>query len=79
MSSADGDLSPAPEPTTDPDPDFAPGGPADAAAVDTDDGPPATPDQPRSAQVEEHQVPDEIDAPEDVDEDEKHIEDEPPV
>ena len=47
--------------------------------MDTDDGPPATPDQPRSAQVEEHQVPDEIDAPEDVDEDEEHVEDEPPV
>ena len=79
MSSADGELSPAPEPTTDPAPDFAPGGPADAPRVDTDEQLPATPDQPRSAQVEEDQVPDEIDAPEDVDESEEHVEDEPPV
>jgi hypothetical protein len=37
---------------------------------DEDDLPPATPDQPRSAQVEEKQVPDEIEEPEDVDEEE---------
>lgn len=77
--SADGDLSPAPEPTTDPEPDRAPGGPADAFEADTDSGAPATPDQPRSAQVEEHEVPDEIDSPEEVDEEEEHVEDEPPV
>ena len=77
--SSDGDLSPAPEPTEDPAPDRAPGGPADAFEPDTDSGAPATPDQPRSAQVEEHEVPDEIDSPEEVDEEEEHVEDEPPV
>ena len=40
---------------------------------DKDDLPPATPDQPRSAQVEEESVPDEIEEPEEVDEEEKHV------
>ncbi len=38
---------------------------------DEDDLPPATPDQPRSAQVENHHVPDEIEEAEDMDEEEK--------
>ena len=62
-----------PEPQTDPPPDDGPGGPADMIHPDEDDKPPATPDQPRSAQVEEEEVPDEIEQPEEVDEEEKHV------
>jgi hypothetical protein len=40
---------------------------------DEDDMPPATPDQPRSAQVEEEHVPDEIEQSEELDEEEKHV------
>jgi hypothetical protein len=40
---------------------------------DEDDLPPATPDQPRSAQVEEDEVPDEIEQPEEIDEEERHV------
>lgn len=53
-----------PEPTLDAEPDFAPGGPADRIDRDEDDFPVATPDQPRSAQVEDEVVPDEIEEPE---------------
>ena len=38
---------------------------------DEDDLPPATPDQPRSAQVEQQHVPDEIEEAEEMDEEEK--------
>jgi hypothetical protein len=66
-----------PEPQMDTPPDEGPGGPADMVHHDADDLPPATPDQPRSAQVEEQNVPDEIEEPEesdkDVDEDEKNV------
>ena len=44
---------------------------------DDEDAPPAVADQPRSAQVEEEHVPDEIEEPEekdkDVDKDEKNV------
>ena len=62
-----------PEPKTDPPPDSGPGGPADMVTSEEDDLPPATPDQPRSAQVEEESVPDEIETPEETDEGEKHV------
>ncbi len=62
-----------PEPRIDAEPDGGPGGPADSIERDQDDFPLVTPDQPRSAQVEDHQVPDEIEEPEDVDEQEKHV------
>ena len=65
----DTDLPEQPEPQTDPPPEEGPGGPADVVHRDEDDLPPATPDQPRSAQVEEEHVPDEIDQPEDKDSD----------
>jgi hypothetical protein len=56
-------------------PDDGPGGPADM--VHDEEGPPAVADQPRSAQVEEEHVPDEIEEPEekdkDVDKDEKNV------
>lgn len=58
-----------PEPTEDAPPDDGPGGPADVVHHDDADLPPATPDQPRSAQVEEEHVPDEIEEPEDTDRD----------
>ena len=64
----------APEPEMDTPPDPGPGGPADWVERDEDDFPPATPDQPRSAQVEEQHVPDEIEQPEDLDEEEKDVE-----
>jgi hypothetical protein len=67
---SDAELPPQPEPKEDAPPDEGPGGPADMVRHDEDDLPPATPDQPRSAQVEEKQVPDEIEEPEDVDEEE---------
>ncbi len=71
----------APEPQTDAPPDPGPGGPADWIEHDEDDIPLATPDQPRSAQVEEQHVPDEIEEPEEVDEEEKDVDpkDEHPV
>jgi hypothetical protein len=66
-----------PEPKEDAPPDEGPGGPADMVRRDEDDFPPATPDQPRSAQVDEEHVPDEIEEPEkkdtDVEEDEKNV------
>ena len=40
---------------------------------DKDDFPPATPDQPRSAQVEDEHVPDEIEQPEEIDEEQKDV------
>jgi hypothetical protein len=61
-----------PEPKQDAPPDEGPGGPADMVRRD-DDLPPAIPDQPRSAQVEEEQVPDEIEQPEELDEEEKDV------
>lgn len=61
-----------PEPQFDAPPDEGPGGPADMVRSHEDDLPPATPDQPRSAQVEEENVPDEIEQSEDVDEEERH-------
>ncbi len=70
-----------PEPEMDAPPDPGPGGPADWVEHDEDDFPLATPDQPRSAQVEEQHVPDEIEKPEDLDEGESDLKpgDEPPV
>jgi hypothetical protein len=70
-----------PEPQMDAPPDPGPGGPADWVDPDVDDVPLATPDQPRSAQVEDQHVPDEIEDPEDLDEEEKDVEpgDEPPA
>ena len=72
---SDPNLADRPEPQEDPAPDDGPGGPADM--VRDDDLPPATPDQPRSAQVEQEHVPDEIEEPEekdqDVEEDEKTV------
>lgn len=62
-----------PEPHTDATPDEGPGGPADMIERDKDDFPPATPDQPRSAQVEDEHVPDEIDEPETIDAEEKDV------
>jgi hypothetical protein len=75
------DLGDKPEPQMDAPPDPGPGGPADWVDPAVDDVPLATPDQPRSAQVEEEQVPDEIEDPEELDEDEKDVEpgDEPPA
>ncbi len=65
------DIGEKPEPHEDPPPDEAPGGPADRIDRDPDDFPIATPDQPQSAQVEDDQVPDEIEQPEEVDEEEQ--------
>lgn len=62
-----------PEPTTDAPPDEGPGGPADMVHRDEDDFPPATPDQPRSAQVEEQHIPDEIEEPEEIEETQKDV------
>ncbi|GAB3655653.1 hypothetical protein GCM10027596_08920 [Nocardioides korecus] len=78
--SSDSELSAAPEPTTDPAPEDGPGGPADVVERDQDDLPLVTPDQPRSAQVEDHEVPDGLEDPEELDEGEKDVdpaEDEP--
>jgi hypothetical protein len=66
---SDSEIPPQPEPKEDAPPDEGPGGPADVFTHDQDDQPPATPDQPRSAQVDEESVPDEIEEPEDVDTD----------
>ena len=60
-----------PEPSVDAPPDPGPGGPADAVEGHQT-VPPAIPDQPRSAQVEDENVPDEIEQPEEVDEKERH-------
>ena len=71
-----------PEPHVDAPPDEAPGGPADRIERDPDDFPIQTPDQPRSAQIEEETVPDEIEEPEDTDEgedDDLEPGDEPPA
>jgi hypothetical protein len=62
-----------PAPKEDAPPDEGPGGPADMIHRDAEDMPPATPDQPRSAQVEEEHVPDEIEQAEEVDEEEKDV------
>jgi hypothetical protein len=64
---------PKPEPELDAAPDEGPGGPADMVERDKDDFPIQTPDQPRSAQVEEEAVPDEIEQPEELDEEEKDV------
>ncbi|MEO7943591.1 MAG: hypothetical protein ABIR34_09345 [Marmoricola sp.] len=75
---SDPNLADRPEPLTDAPPDEGPGGPADMVHRDEDDLPPATADQPRSAQVGDEQVPDEIERAEetdtDVDEDAKSVE-----
>ena len=78
---SDENLSAAPTPRTDPPPEDGPGGPADVVERDADDLPPVTPDQPRSAQVEDHEVPDGIEDPEELDEEESHVdpEDDNPV
>ncbi len=68
---SDPDPAPQPEPKQDAPPDEGPGGPADVIHRDKDDFPPATPDQPRSAQVDNEGVPDEIEQPEEMDEEEK--------
>ena len=60
-----------PEPEFDAPPDEGPGGPADMVRSGEDDAPPATPDQPRSAQVEEEHVPDEIEESEGLEEDDE--------
>jgi hypothetical protein len=70
---SDPNLAERPEPHMDAPPDEGPGGPADMIHRDEDDLPPATPDQPRSAQVEEESVPDEIEQAEDVNEEEKDV------
>ena len=58
-----------PEPEMDAPPDDGPGGPADMVDARRGRRPRATADQPRSAQVEEEHVPDEIEEPEDKDKD----------
>ncbi len=63
-----------PEPEPDAPPDEGPGGPADMVRSGEDDLPPATPDQPRSAQVEDEKVPDEIEQSEDLEEDDESSE-----
>jgi hypothetical protein len=75
------DLGEKPEPHVDAPPDPGPGGPADWVEPDEDSVPLATPDQPRSAQVEEEHVPDEIEDPEELDEGDKDLDpgDEPPA
>ena len=70
MTSTGDELPDAPVPSIDPEPEPGPGGPADAIQPDEDDHPPTTPDQPRSAQVTDGQVPDEIDTPEETDDSE---------
>lgn len=68
------DLGEQPTPHLDAPPDDGPGGPADRIERDDDDLPLQTPDQPRSAQVEDQHVPDEIEEPEQLDEGEKDVE-----
>ena len=70
---SDSDPGPRPEPQEDPPPDGGPGGPSDRVQHDENDLPPATPDQPRSAQVEQKNVPDEIEQAEEMDEEEKDV------
>ncbi|MCW2780245.1 MAG: hypothetical protein JWR35_694 [Marmoricola sp.] len=55
----------APDPKVDTDPEATenPGG-IDAVVDDPDDLPPQTPDQPQSAQIQDHEIPDEIQEPE---------------
>ena len=60
---------PKPEPQIDPPPDHGPGGPADEVGTDTQHPPVEVPDQPMSAQVEEEEVPDEIEEADDTDTD----------
>jgi hypothetical protein len=67
------DLPDRPEPELDPAPDDGPGGPADMVERDEDDFPPTGTDQPRSAQIEDEHVPDEIQEPEDMDEGENDV------
>jgi hypothetical protein len=67
------DPSERPEPEMDAPPDPGPGGPADWVEHDEDDIPLVTADQPRSAQVEEQHVPDEIEEAEELDEGEKDV------
>ena len=73
MTSTGDELPEAPTPAVDPAPEPGPGGPADAIQPDIDDFPPTTPDQPRSAQVTDGEVPDEIDSPEETDEGEREV------
>lgn len=63
-----------PDPEMDSPPEPGPGGPADRIEPDKDDFPLATPDQPLSAQVDEENVPDEIEETEDLDEGEDDTE-----
>ncbi len=63
-----------PEPRMDTPPEPGPGGPADRVEPDEDDFPLTIPDQPRSAQVEEQNVPEEIEEPEELDEGSKEME-----
>lgn len=60
--------SPKPQPQADPGPDEGPGGP-DAVERDPDDFPLVTPDQPRSAQVDDQDMPDAIEEGESAEED----------
>ena len=74
------ELPDAPEPALDPAPDESPGGPADRVERDSADYPLTTPDPPRSAQVDDEVVPDELDEPEQSGGDEDDVdpaEDEP--
>lgn len=64
-------------PHLDPTPEEEPGGP-DAIERDPDDFPLVTPDQPRSAQLDEEEVPDEIDEPDDTGEADESVT-EPPA
>lgn len=57
-----------PEPHIDPPPDEAPGG-VDAVQHSPEDFPPATPDQPSAAQLDDDDVPDEVQSPEDAEAD----------
>jgi hypothetical protein len=67
------ELGDQPDPRVDNAPDPAPGGPADRVVDDA--GPePVIPDPPRSAQVKDTAVPDEIGEPEHMDEDEQTAE-----
>lgn len=74
------ELPDAPEPKVDADPDASPGGPADRIDRDADDFPVTTPDAPRSAQVDDEVVPDELDQPDESGGEEEDVdpaEDEP--
>lgn len=56
------DEHPEVEPTLDPTPEQGPGGP-DAIERDEDDFPIVTPDQPRNAQIDDQEVPEEVTDP----------------